>query len=56
MNAVIFHERGRISVDDVPIPHPNPNETLIRVKAALIYASDLRIFKENDEERCNPGT
>ena len=45
MKACIFHEPGRISVEDAPEPRPGPGELLLRVGAAAICHSDIRVYK-----------
>ncbi len=45
MKACIFHEPGRISVEDVPDPRPGPGELLLRVGAAAICYSDIRVYR-----------
>ncbi|MBX6381420.1 MAG: alcohol dehydrogenase catalytic domain-containing protein [Microbispora sp.] len=45
MRAAIFHEPGKIVVTDVPVPRIEPDEILIRVRAASICGTDLRIAK-----------
>lgn len=45
MRAAVFHEPGRIEVTDVPIPALEPGDVLMRVRAASICGTDLRIMK-----------
>ncbi len=45
MRALIFHEPGRIQVEQVPDPAPGPGEAVLRVGAGGICASDLRVFR-----------
>lgn len=45
MKACIFHEPGRISVEEVPDPRPGPGEVLLKVRAASICYSDIRVYK-----------
>ena len=45
MKACIFHEPGRISVEEVPDPRPGPGEVLLKVGATSICYSDIRVYK-----------
>ena len=45
MKAVVFHGLKQISVDEIPTPEVGEGEALIKVKAAAICATDLRIFR-----------
>lgn len=45
MKAVVFHSLGNVSVDDVPNPLKLEDSIIVRVKAAAICATDLRIFR-----------
>ena len=44
MKAVVYHGKGRISLENIPVPEINDNEILIRVHSALICGTDLRII------------
>ncbi len=45
MKAVVFHSLGNVSVDDIPSPSSLNDTIIIRVRAAAICATDIRIFK-----------
>jgi len=45
MRAVVFHSLGKVSVDEVPSPSTPEDSILVKVKAAAICATDLRIFR-----------
>ena len=45
MKALVFHEPERISVDQVPEPSPGAGEVVVRVAAAAICYSDIRVYK-----------
>ena len=45
MKAAVFHEPGRIEVEDIPEPELLEDEVLIRVRAASVCGTDLRISK-----------
>ncbi len=45
MKALVFHEPGRISVEERPTPAPGPDEALIRVAATSICHSDIRVYR-----------
>ena len=53
MKACIFHGPGHISVDDVPDPKPGPGEALLRVSAAAICHSDIRVYR--GQKKARPG-
>jgi L-iditol 2-dehydrogenase len=44
VKALVFHEPRRIAVEDVADPAPGPGEALIRVGAAAICHSDIRVY------------
>lgn len=44
MKAVIYHGKGRISLENIPVPEINDNEILIKVYSALICGTDLKII------------
>jgi (R,R)-butanediol dehydrogenase / meso-butanediol dehydrogenase / diacetyl reductase len=44
MRAAVFHERGRIEVEDVPMPEPGPDELLLEVGAAGVCGTDASEF------------
>lgn len=43
MIAITYQKKGIIKVSDIPIPEINPNEILLKVKAASICGTDLKI-------------
>ena len=45
MQALVFHEPGRITVESVADPVPGPGEVVLRIRAGGICASDLRVFR-----------
>lgn len=45
MQAVVFHEPGKISLDQVSIPHPGPGEAVVRVTLTTICGTDVHIMK-----------
>lgn len=45
MQAVVFHEPGKISLDRVRVPHPGPGEAVIRVTLTTICGTDVHIMK-----------
>lgn len=44
MKAVVYHGKGRISLENIPVPEINDNEMLIKVHSAPICGTDLRII------------
>ena len=53
MKALVFHEPERISIDEVPEPSPGPGEVLVRVGAAAICHSDIRVYR--GQKHARPG-
>ncbi|OGO50789.1 MAG: hypothetical protein A2148_03670 [Chloroflexi bacterium RBG_16_68_14] len=53
MKALVFHEPGRIAVEDVPEPSPGPGEVLVQVGAASICHSDIRVYR--GQKHARPG-
>jgi L-iditol 2-dehydrogenase len=53
MRATIFHEPGRVTVEDRPDPRPGPGEVRLRVAAASLCASDVRVYR--GEKHAAPG-
>ncbi len=53
MRALVFHEPKSISVDDVARPQPQQGEALVRVAAAAICHSDIRVY--NGLKHAKPG-
>lgn len=56
MLAVVYQGKGLINVEEVPIPKINPDEILLKVKAASICGTDIKIkafghFKNPDEKK-----
>lgn len=45
MKAAVFAEKGRIVLDDKPIPDVGPNDALIRVTTTTICGTDVHILK-----------
>ena len=47
MKAVVIKEPGKVSLQQVEIPKPQPGFVLVKVKAAAICATDLEILDGN---------
>ncbi|MEM2506395.1 MAG: alcohol dehydrogenase catalytic domain-containing protein, partial [Nitrososphaeria archaeon] len=45
MKAAVFYEPLKLKVEDVPKPVVGANEVLVKVKAAAICGTDLRIYR-----------
>lgn len=45
MRAAVLHEPNRITVEDVPDPAAGAGELVVRVRAAAICGTDMRIFR-----------
>jgi threonine dehydrogenase-like Zn-dependent dehydrogenase len=55
MRAALFYDIGDIRVEEVPIPSPNPDQALLKVEAAGICGTDVRILN-NGHHRIPVGT
>jgi L-iditol 2-dehydrogenase len=53
MRACVFHAPGDVSVEELPTPEPRPGEIVLRVAAAGLCHSDVRVFK--GEKYAKPG-
>ncbi|MBM3139737.1 MAG: zinc-binding dehydrogenase [Chloroflexi bacterium] len=53
MRATIFHEPGKVTVEDRGTPAAGPGEIRLRVAAASLCASDIRVYK--GEKHAAPG-
>jgi len=53
MRATIFHAPGQVTVDDRPSPFAGPGEVRLRVAAASLCASDVRVYR--GEKYAAPG-
>jgi threonine dehydrogenase-like Zn-dependent dehydrogenase len=52
MKAAVFVERGRIALDERPVPTPGPGEAVIKVTTTTICGTDVHILKgEHPVER-----
>ncbi len=45
MKALVFHKPEQISVDETPDPTPGPGEVVLKVSAAAICHSDIRVYR-----------
>ncbi|MCS5723666.1 zinc-dependent dehydrogenase [Herbiconiux sp. CPCC 203407] len=45
MRAAVFRRPGVVEVTDVPVPVPGPGDLLVKVRAASVCGTDLRITK-----------
>ena len=55
MLAAVYHGPEDLQVEEREIPFPGPDEMLLRVEAASICATDLRIF-QGSHRKYGPGT
>ncbi len=53
MKALVFHEPGRIAVENVPDPSPGPGDLVIDIAAAAICHSDIRVYL--GQKHAKPG-
>ena len=51
MKAFIFHGPGDIRLESVPEPRPGPGELLLRMEAAGLCHSDIRVYKGEKKAR-----
>jgi L-iditol 2-dehydrogenase len=42
VRAVVYHGKGDLRVEELPIPRPGPGEMLVRVDACGICPTDLK--------------
>ncbi|MDR7433852.1 MAG: alcohol dehydrogenase catalytic domain-containing protein [Armatimonadota bacterium] len=45
MKAVVFYGPGEVAVEERPLPSPGPDEVLVRVQAASVCGTDVRIYR-----------
>lgn len=45
MKAVVFKEKGKIEVEEVPKPVPSAGEALIKITATTICGTDVHIVR-----------
>ncbi len=53
MRAAVFHGKGDIRLEAVPLPHPGPGEVVIRITLTTICGTDLHIVR--GEYAVRPG-
>ena len=53
MRATIFEAPGQVTVVDKPMPQPGPGELRVRMAAASLCASDVRVYR--GEKYAKPG-
>jgi len=46
MKAAVWHKKGDIRIEEIPVPSPGPGQVKVRVKACGICGSDLHEFRE----------
>ncbi len=44
MKAAVLDRPGELSIRDVPVPKPGPEEVLVRVKACGICGTDMKLY------------
>ena len=55
MKALILHEPGRISLEEVPVPGLSDGDLLVKVVAATTCGTDLKAFKRGHSQIPMPG-
>ncbi|MSQ41764.1 MAG: threonine dehydrogenase [Dehalococcoidia bacterium] len=53
MRATVFHAPGKVAVEDRPLPQPAAGELRLRMRAASLCASDVRVYR--GEKYARPG-
>ncbi|HVU12947.1 MAG TPA: galactitol-1-phosphate 5-dehydrogenase [Phototrophicaceae bacterium] len=53
MQALVFHGTRQISLEDYPVPAPQPGEVLVKVAACGICGSDLHGYLGHSKRRSN---
>lgn len=46
MKAAVWHKKGDIRIEEIPLPSPGPGQVKVRIKACGICGSDLHEFRE----------
>lgn len=46
MRAAVYHERGRLGVEERPVPAPGPNDVLLRISHCGICGTDLHFVMD----------
>ncbi|WP_227625103.1 zinc-dependent alcohol dehydrogenase [Fimbriimonas ginsengisoli] len=55
MRALVLEEPGRMSLQQIEIPHPGPGEVLVKVEAATTCGTDLKAFLRGHPQIPMPG-
>lgn len=55
MKALILHEPGKITLEEIPVPKPASGEILVKVVAATTCGTDLKAFKRGHSQIPMPG-
>ncbi|MCC7101736.1 MAG: alcohol dehydrogenase catalytic domain-containing protein [Fimbriimonadaceae bacterium] len=55
MQALVLHEPGCLSLQEVPVPEPGPGEVLLRVMAATTCGTDLKAYLRGHPQIPMPG-
>jgi L-iditol 2-dehydrogenase len=53
MKALVFHEPGKIAVEDIPDVQPSPGDLVVDVAAGAICHSDIRVYL--GQKHAKPG-
>jgi len=58
MKAIRLLGKEKVELQDIPVPEITENELLVKVKAASICGTDVRMFKNGykDVSECRPLT
>ncbi|MBW1945006.1 MAG: 2,3-butanediol dehydrogenase [Deltaproteobacteria bacterium] len=46
MKAAVWHEKGDIRIEEIPVPSPGPGQVKVKIKTCGICGSDLHEFRE----------
>ena len=56
MKAVVFKEKNRIAIEEVPKPAPRAGEAVIRITATTICGTDVHIVRGEYPVQARPGS
>ena len=46
MKAAVWHKKGDIRIEEIPVPSPGPGQVKVKIKTCGICRSDLHEFRE----------
>ena len=51
MTAAVLYGKQDVRIEQIPIPHPESGEVLVRIKAALTCGTDLKVYRQGFHAR-----